>query len=342
MSPRTTSAVCLLLASSWGLSDARAEGNVLTSMTQAVQTVFQNTKGAVVKIRANDKHGRCVGTGFFIDPNGTLYTTYAVAGDSDEITVELGDRKYNASRLVADARSGIALLKVDASTPFLPIGKSQELSIASPVVTVGYPMDLPITPTLGFIGGFDLQYLNRYFTTTHIRANVSVQRGESGAPLINTQGEVVGILISGLDGGSACYALPIEAAEKIRSDYVRFGEVRHGWIGITVSRNSEAREGSTATIDALGEATPAAHSGLKKGDTLVRIGQIAVQQPEDVLNGSFYLTAGENTLVEIIRDGQHMSFQVSAMEHPLNEKTRAARPSNPSEWGESLSLNSGH
>ena len=342
MSPRFASAVCILLIVRWTQPNLLAEGNVLVTMTQAVQTVFQNTKASVVKIRSTDKHGRCVGSGFFIDPNGTIYTTYAVAGESENLTVEFGDRKYNATRLLADPRSGIALIKVDASTPFLPIGKSKELSIASPVVAVGFPMDLPVTPTLGFVGGFDLKYLNRYFTTTHIRANVSVQRGESGAPLINTQGEVVGILISGLDGGSACYALPIEAAEKIRSDYIRYGEVRHGWIGITVSGKTDEMGGSVAVIDKLDDATPASYSGIKKGDTLVRIGTVTITKPEDVLNGSFYLTAGENIPVEVIRDGQHLSFQVPAAEHPNSEKSRSARAVTKSDFGDNLSITTGN
>ncbi len=340
MSPRVLTAVCGLLVA--GGIPLQAEDNVLSSMTEAVQTVFQNARGAVVKIRADDKHGRCVGSGFFIDPNGTLYTTYAVAGESTNIIVESGDRKLTATRLLADPRSGIVLLKVDTSTPFLSIGKSADLAIASPVVTVGYPMDLPVTPTLGFIGGFDLKYLNRYFSTTHIRANVSVQRGESGAPLINTKGEVVGILISGLDGGSACYALPIEAAEKIRSDYVRYGGVRHGWIGITVSKSPEEHEGSVVLIDGLVDDTPAAQSGIRKGDTLLRIGHVAVAQPEDVLNGSFYLTSGEKTSVEVIRDGQHLTFSVSAAEHPNSESAESARAITQSDFGGTFNLTSGH
>lgn len=314
---------------------------MLSSVTETVQTVFQNTKNAVVKIRSSDKHGHSVGTGFLIDPNGTCYTTFAVAGESDNITVEMNGKEYPAKRLVADARSGIALLKIDARTAFLPMGKSHELTIATPVVTVGYPLDLPETPTLGFIAGFDLKYLNSYFTTTHIRANISVQRGESGAPLINTKSEVVGILISGLDGGSACYALPIEAAEKIRSDYVRYGEVRHGWIGITVASSPTTTAGSSAVVDTLGEQTPASDSGVQKGDTLVKIGNVVVSKPEDVLNGSYFLTAGENIPVEVVRGGEHLSFTVPAVEHPFSEKSRNSQAVTKLDFGESLSLTSG-
>ena len=86
-------------------------------------------------------------------------------------------------------------------------------------------------PSFGMIAGFDRKCLGRYFSTTHLRVNLPTQRGEAGAPLLNLNGEVVGIVVSSLENNSACYALPIDAAEKIRGDFVRFGEARHGWIG---------------------------------------------------------------------------------------------------------------
>ena len=99
------------------------------------------------------------------------------------------------------------------------------------------------------VGGFDLKYLGRYFATTHIRANVAVQRGQGGAPLLDMHGEVVGVLISSLDQGSASFVLPIEAAEKVRRDFVRFGEVRPGWVGMAVGPAAEAVNGSTAAVE---------------------------------------------------------------------------------------------
>ena len=100
------------------------------------------------------------------------------------------------------------------------------------------------------VAGFDRKSMGRYFSTTHLRVNLPTQRGEAGAPLLNFQGEVVGILISSVEGGSACYALPIDAAEKIRRDYVRFGDARHGWIGIDVQATEKPVAGSNARDDA--------------------------------------------------------------------------------------------
>src|SRR5438045_7566604 len=100
------------------------------------------------------------------------------------------------------------------------------------------------------------------------------------------KGEVVGIVVSSLENSSSCYALPIEAAEKIRSDFVRFGEVRHGWIGANVAEAKTPEEGSRAEITEL--AAPAADCGIKPGDILLQVGRTKVQEPEDVLDASFF------------------------------------------------------
>jgi len=89
------------------------KGQLATSaVTSEIQKVFERSKEAVVKIQAVDEHGPLSGTGFFIDPNGTLYTSYTVGGESRDIVVLQGDKKFNATRVIADPRSGIAILKV--------------------------------------------------------------------------------------------------------------------------------------------------------------------------------------------------------------------------------------
>src|SRR6266852_7815301 len=191
-----------------------------TAVSHQVKVIFEHAAKAVVKIHGVDEHCEISGTGFFIDPTGTLYTAYTVGGEAGNFTVEFEGKKYPARQILADIRSGMAMLKVDLATPALPIGKSEQLEVATPVVTVGYPLDLPETPSFGMIAGFDRKYLGRYFSTTHLRVNLPTQRGEAGSPLLNLQGEVIGILVSSLENNSACYALPIDAAEKIRADFV--------------------------------------------------------------------------------------------------------------------------
>jgi S1-C subfamily serine protease len=112
--------------------------------------------------------------------------------------------------------------------------------------------------------------------------------------------------------------VPIEAAEKIRSDFVRFGEARHGWVGIKCSEAAEPVEGSRAEMTEIMEETPAARSGIKSGDILLQVGQKKVTQPEDVLDASFFITAGESVPITVRRGNQKLTFHVRATLHPAS------------------------
>src|SRR5436305_10004875 len=310
-------AVALVFCSGASLLYAQEQSAAVIS--HEVKEIFERAGKAVVKIHGLDQHSPICGTGFFIDPTGTLYTAYTVGGEADNFTVEFAGQKYPARQLVADIRSGTAMLKIDAATPVLPIGKSEELEVATPVVAVGFPLDLAQTPNFGMIAGFDHKYLGRYFSTTHLRVNLPTQRGEAGAPLLNMKGEVVGILVSSLENNSSCYAVPIEAAEKIRRDFVRFGEARHGWVGINVTEAPQPVEGSRAEMAQIMDGTPAAYSGIKPGDILLSVGRKKVIQPEDVLDASFFITAGDIVPITVMRGNKKLTFEVQADLHPASK-----------------------
>src|SRR6516165_6347623 len=311
--------VALALVFGLGAVFLFAQEQSAAAISHQVRELFERAAKAVVKIHGVDEHSEICGTGFFVDPTGTLYTAYTVGGEAGNFTVEFNGKKYPARQLVADIRSGTAILKVDETTPGLPIGKSEELELATPVVTIGFPLDLPKTPTFGMIAGFDQKYLGRYFSTIHLRVNAPTQRGEAGAPLLNMKGEVVGIVVSRLENTSACYAVPIEAAEKIRSDFVRFGEARHGWVGINVSEAAQPVEGSRAEMTKIMDDTPAARSGVRPGDILLQVGRKKVTEPEDVLDASFFITAGDTVPITVVRGDEKITFNVQAEVHPASK-----------------------
>src|SRR5205809_6308036 len=315
-SKRSIIALALTFLSGGSLLFAQEQS--ATTISEHVKEIFGRAAKAVVKIHGVDEHSEICGTGFFIDPTGTLYTAYTVGGEAGNFTIEFGGKKYPARQLLADIRSGTAMLKVEETTPALPVGKSEELEVAAPVVAIGYPLDLPETPSFGLVAGFDRKYLGRYFSTTHVRLNLPTQRGEAGAPLLNMKGEVVGIVVSSLENKSACYAVPIEAAEKISSDFVRFREARHAWLGINVSEAAQPAEGSRAEMTQIMEETPAARSGIKPGDILLQVGQKKVTQPEDVLDASFFVTAGDTVPITVMRGNQKLTFHVRATLHPAS------------------------
>jgi serine protease Do len=298
------------------LDAADANPAVFEAVSREVGAIFAKCKDAVVRIEGSDSYGQHSGTGFFIDPAGTIYTHYAVAGRSWNLTVEFARKRYPAECLLADPISGVAILRIQATgTPFLTIGHSQEVRVASPVVAIGYPMALPACPSFGLVAGLDQTFLGHYLTTTHIRANVPIQPGEQGAPLIDTGGKVVGILVCRLDWGASCLALPIHAAEKVRADYLRFGQARPGWIGVNVKPVGDDPNGEVQVAQ-LTEDTPAAKCGLKAGDILLRVGDTPIHSFGDVRDAAFYLTADEQVPITVRRGDRDITVKAMAADLP--------------------------
>src|SRR5690349_24061369 len=126
-SRRSAVAIAVALCSGAGLLFAQEQS--ATTISHQVRDVFERAAKAVVKIHGVDEHSEICGTGFFVDPTGTIYTAYTVGGEAGNFTVEFGDKRIPARQLVADIRSGTAILKVDETTPALPIGKSEELEM---------------------------------------------------------------------------------------------------------------------------------------------------------------------------------------------------------------------
>lgn len=291
---------------------------VLRQLSCGVRRVFDEARPAVVQIEARDGRGTLRCTGFFVDPFGTLYTLAGVAAEDAEVHVIQGGKRTPAEVLVADARSGVAILRSEPGEHFLTPCARELPEVAEPVVLVGYPLEFDLSPAFGVISGRDRKIGGRYFSTTHLRANVPVMRGQGGAPLLNLEGRVVGIVMASVDGGASCHALPIAAAEKLRRDWRLHGEVRHGWMGVHLADVEEARMGSRAVVDSVDPGSPAAAAGVKPGDIVLRVGAWPVTQKEDALDASFFLTAGETAWIEVLRDGEVLRFEAEAGPHPLS------------------------
>ena len=333
MSRLTVFSLCAALAGAVQVSPAGAnpagppqsaildDEEMADAVEATVAHVFKSNSGAVVRVESDDELGKMAGTGFFIDTTGHLYTLSSVVGDGLSVTVTHGDKTMSARLLAKDPRSGIALLKVDeaGSTPFLTKGDCADLKVATPLVAIGFPYDHDVSPSFGVVGGFDRQSKGKFFTTTHIRANIPVQRGQAGSPVLNLDGEVVGVLVSGFEEGSGCFVLPIRAAEKVRADYARFGEVRHGWAGVTVQEIPAPVKGSRMAIDMVDPSGPAA-AQFRPGDVILQVGEIAVREPEDALDASFFLTAGDPVEVKVARGDEVLTLPLVAGEHPAGRK----------------------
>lgn len=311
---------------------APAPQSVFESIGQEVDSVFEKSKAAVVKVRATkDDDYVFVGSGFFVDDQGSILTAAAVVADARQINVEVNGENLEAKLVGQDNRSGIALLQVPVqSNSFLPVGNSAALKTASSVIAIGYPLNLPVAPSFGLVGGFDSRFLDRFFATTHIRANVPISAGQVGGPLLNTRGEVVGLIITAVDHGKSIYALPSLAFEKVLGDLRQYGSVRHGWVGVGVVESPEKNGPHAVKISQLFQETPAAASGLQPGDTVVKIGDRQVHSPADVMDASFFSVVGKELPVTVSRNGKLMTFKFTVSERPTAMPMVAKMPQEPS------------
>lgn len=300
--------------------------NVFDAISSQVEEVFEKAKPCVVKVRALSGPKPLAGSGFFIDDHGTILTSYAGVRDARNAWIEYEDKKVEAKILGRDPRSGIAILKIDRqNTPSLKVGDSHKLKIASGVVGVAFPYNLPVAPSFGFVTGFDVRYLNFFFATTHFRSSMKVSPGQIGGPVLNSKGEAIGMIAVSVQGGNESYAIPIQAALKIVSDVKKFGEPRHGWVGVGVVEGKPENDGSRPVqISHLFKSTPAESSGIEPGDVLLKIGKSPIMRPSDVLDVAFFAEVGNTVAVQVLRGEKHLSFDLPIEGRP--ETSRLVEP----------------
>ncbi len=301
---------------------ADAPPSVLEAISGEVQALFERSRNAVVRIEAEDTAGPfpgpIAGTGFYIEPNGILITSYAVGGETEEIFAIQGTERLPVRRLLADQRSGIAILQTETERPtsFLRLGKANQMGIGAMVIAIGYPLEFPLSPSFGVVSGFDMGHGGRFFAARHLRATAAVQRGQGGAPLLNAKGEVVGVIISTLENGMGLFALPGEATQKVYTDFLHHGRVRQGWLGADVRLTDAPEGGSTARVRNLRLSGPGYAGGLRAGDVLLQVGEWKITSPEDVLNASFYIFTDEPITVRVSRANKQLDLKITPVESP--------------------------
>jgi len=295
--------------------------------------LFDKAKAAVVQVRSGDKGFIQAGSGFFIDDQGTVLTSSTILGDNNSARVVINGVEMDAKILGNDPRSGLAMLRIPyGASPSLPLAHSSGLQSGDGVATIGYPMNLPVAASQGPVSGFDASYLTRLdsrlspkgsvaaverFATTHIHANVAISPGQVGGPLLNSRGEVVGLVATSPDDGRSIYALPVEAMAKIMADFNQYGHARHGWVGVNVMEEpNTAHDGRTVRVVQVVPGTPASESGIRPGDTVMRIDAREVYRPSDVLDASFFSQVGANMSVVVRRDDKLYNYTFAVIERP--------------------------
>jgi len=228
-----------------------------------------------------ERKASSLGSGFIIDKNGTVITNNHVINNAEDIVVKVGDKDYKAKVLGADPYADIAVLKIDSKDVFKPIkfGDSDKARVGDWVMAIGNPFGLGGTVTAGIISARNRDInLTRY--DDFIQTDASINQGNSGGPLFNLNGDVIGIntAILGQSGSIGIgFAIPANAASAVIDQLIKYGETKRGWLGVRIQEvtkeiadveNLKNTEG--ALVASVGEKSPAEKAGLKPGDIILK------------------------------------------------------------------------
>ena len=261
-----------------------------------------------------------LGSGFIIDPSGLIVTNNHVVEDATEITVktQAGD-EYKAKVLGRDPKTDLALLKVDAGKdlPYLKLGDSSQAKIGDWVVAIGNPFGLEHTVTSGIISARG-RAIGAGPYDDFLQTDASINPGNSGGPLLNLDGEVIGINTAIVAGGAGIgFAIPANLAQNIVAQLKTSGHVVRGWLGVMIqnvtadlAKSFGLEKASGALVADVAPNGPAKEAGIERGDVIVAFNGQTIEDSADLPTIVAQTPVGEKVDVDIVRDGHAKTVQV--------------------------------
>ena len=271
------------------------------------------------------RKAQSLGSGFIIDDDGIVVTNYHVIENAEEIRVVLADEtSFTAEVLGQDQKTDIAVLKIDPGDTKLTavsFGNSDELRVGDWVLAIGNPFGLGGTVTAGIVSARGRDIGNGPYDD-FIQTDASINRGNSGGPLFNTDGDVIGIntAIYSQSGGSVGigFAISSNLAERVAEQLIEFGQTRRGWLGVYIQEVTPDIAESLGLDDAIGalissvnEAGPAAKGGIQPGDVIVKFDGKLIEKMRDLPRIVAETDIGAKVNVELFRQGKRETVTVT-------------------------------
>ena len=261
-----------------------------------------------------ERKSAALGSGFIIDEKGIVITNNHVIQDAEDIIVRVnGDKEFKAQVIGADPLSDIAVLKLDANEKFIPVkfGNSDEARIGDWVIAIGNPFGFGGTVTSGIISARNRSLgLTRY--EDYIQTDASINSGNSGGPLFDLNGDVIGIntAILGRSGSIGIgFAIPSNSAKIVIDQLVKFGETKRGWLGVRIQdvtkeiadvENLDEPRG--ALVASVAENSPSQKAGVKAGDIILEFNGEKIKEMKELPTIVARTEVGKNVKVKIWRN----------------------------------------
>ncbi len=287
------------------------------------------------------RRSQSAGSGFVIDPSGIVVTNNHVIGDANEITVIFNSGlRLKAEVVGKDAKVDLAVLRVKHDKPLeaVKFGDSDKMRIGDPVMAIGNPFGLGGSVSSGIVSARNRD-INQGPYDTYIQTDAAINKGNSGGPLFNMAGEVIGINTAILSptGGSVGigFAVPSSLATSIVDQLREFGETRRGWIGVKIQSVDDATAEALglgtargALIAGVDEKGPSKTAGLEVGDVIVKFDGKEVKDSRDLPRIVAGTAVGKDVPVTVIRKGkeENRTVKLGRLEDGEKVQTAAARP----------------
>lgn len=278
-----------------------------------------------------------LGSGFIVDAAGYVVTNNHVIADADEITVTLhNDTKLKAKVVGRDQKTDLALLKVESSKPLpaVPLGDSDKTRVGDWIVAIGNPFGLGGTVTAGIVSARKRD-INSGPYDDFIQTDASINRGNSGGPMFNLKGEVIGIntAIFSPSGGSVGigFAIPSNLAKPILDQLRSFGRARRGWLGVRIQTVTEEiaqglglKSATGALVANVTEKSPAEKGKIKVGDVILRFNNRPITEMRRLPRIVAETSVGRNVDVVVWRQGKEVKLRLNLGEFPDDPEVAAA------------------
>ncbi len=260
------------------------------------------------------------GSGFIVDPNGIILTNAHVVSDAKDVTVKLTDRReFSAKVLGSDPKTDIAVLKIDAKNlPVVPLGSARDLKVGEWVLAIGSPFGFENSVTVGVVSAKGRSLPDDGYVP-FIQTDVALNPGNSGGPLFDSRGQVVGInsQIFSRTGGyqGLSFAIPMEVATRVRDQIVAHGSVRHAKLGVTVQEVNQTLADSFrldkpegALVANVEKGGPADRAGLQSGDVILKADGKPIVASGDLPALIGEASPGDKVALEIWRQGKRQEI----------------------------------
>ena len=295
-----------------------------------------------------------LGSGFIIDADGHIVTNKHVVGDSSKVEVTLQDGdKYTAKIIGTDARTDLAVLKIDAGKPlpYVSFGNSDEAQIGDWVIAVGNPFGLGGSVTTGIISARGRDIHTGQFDD-FLQIDAPINRGNSGGPTFNLNGEVIGIntAIYSPNGGSVGigFAVPSTVAKQVVAALEDHGKVERGWLGVQIQPVTPAIASSLglkgdhgALVALVTPNSPSAAAGLKQGDVILAFNGQEISKLRDLPHDVAGSAPGASASLTVWRDGKEQQVSVKLGEMPSNPQVASADNGGNNDQGQPVESNVG-